>query len=500
MKTLHEVFGVNKPIIGMLHLSGFGRDEVMEIARREIEIMYRIGVNAVLVENYFGDETDVENALKYLQDNYPDKVYGVNILGDPDVAFDLARKYGAKFVQIDSVCGHALPQHDAELAKYLDRLRGDRDIFLLGGVRFKYTRHLSGRSLEEDLKLGMERCDAIVVTGAGTGISTDLEKIKTFRTILGDFPLIVGAGMTAETAKEQLAFSDGAIVGSYFKEYGEAEYPVDELRVKEFMHRTKGCSRFQYVHKCEDDLFGTYIAPSGGFIDGYKPEMSYPEGVVITKYTGNEEEVTIPSELDGQCVIGIARDVFAEQKQLRSIYMEEGIVRIGVKAFFECENLQTVHFPESLEMIDSDAFSNTALTKLSLPAKLRKIGSYAFCNTQIEEAILPEGLEILGDLSFTECRKLRKVYIPASIECFVDAQAEDGWPMDLIYEQYEPNRNDEDIDEWYKPTDINNYDGSILTFADCPLLTEVEDKYGLNPWQKKNLFDNTPWLKAQETK
>ena len=235
MKSLLEVFGVAKPIIGMIHLSGYGRDEVMEIAKREIEIMYRNGVNAVLVENYFGDETDVENALRYLQEVYPDQVFGVNMLGYPDAAFELARKYGAKFVQIDSVCGHALPQHDAYLAKYLDRLRGERDIFLLGGVRFKYTSHLSGRSLEEDLKLGMERCDAIVVTGAGTGISTDLEKIKTFRSILGDFPLIVGAGMTAETAQEQLAFSDGAIVGSYFKEYGEAEYPVDEARVKEFM-------------------------------------------------------------------------------------------------------------------------------------------------------------------------------------------------------------------------------------------------------------------------
>lgn len=239
MKTLKEVFGVDKPIIGMIHLSGFGRDEVMKIARREIEIMYRNGVNAVLVENYFGDDTDVENALKYLQDKYPDKVYGVNILEDPDVAFDLARKYGAKFVQIDSVCGHALPQHDSELAKYLERLRGERDIFLLGGVRFKYTQHLSGRSLEEDLKLGMARCDAIVVTGSGTGISTDLEKIKTFRSILGDFPLIVGAGMTAETAQEQLVFSDGAIVGSYFKEFGETEYPVDKERVKEFIYKAR---------------------------------------------------------------------------------------------------------------------------------------------------------------------------------------------------------------------------------------------------------------------
>ena len=239
MRTIREVFGVNKPIIGMLHMSGYGPDEKMEIARKEIEIMYRNGVNAILVENYYGDHADVENALQYLQENYPDRVYGVNVLDDPDVAFDLARKYGAKFVQIDSVCGHALPQHDAELAKYLERLRGERDIFLLGGVRFKYTQHLSGRSLEEDLKLGMERCDAIVVTGAGTGISTDLEKIKTFRSILGDFPLIVGAGMTAETAQEQLVFSDGAIVGSYFKESGITDYPVDEKRVQEFIFNAR---------------------------------------------------------------------------------------------------------------------------------------------------------------------------------------------------------------------------------------------------------------------
>lgn len=239
MKTLKEVFGVEKPIIGMLHMTGYGDDEKMMIAKKEIEIMYRNGVNAVLVENYYGDDADVENALKYLQKQYPHKVYGVNMLGDPDAAFALARKYGAKFVQIDSVCGHALPKQDAKLAEYLDRLRGSRDIFLLGGVRFKYQPVQSGRSLEEDLKLGMERCDAIVVTGAGTGISTDLEKIKTFRSILGDFPLIVGAGMTAETAQEQLAFSDGAIVGSYFKELGEAEYPVDEERVKLFMQMAK---------------------------------------------------------------------------------------------------------------------------------------------------------------------------------------------------------------------------------------------------------------------
>lgn len=238
-KHLLEVFGTEKPIIAMIHLAGFGPEEKLDQAKKEIEILYRSGVDAVLVENYYGDDQDVENTLQYLQETCPDRVYGVNMLGDPDMAFALARKYGAKFVQIDSVCGHARPAQDAALAHYLDQLRGERDIFLLGGVRFKYQPVQSGRTLEEDLKLGTQRCDAIVVTGAGTGIRTELDKIKTFRTILGDFPLIVGAGMTAETAKEQLSFSDGAIVGSYFKENGWTEYPVDEKRVKKFLHSAR---------------------------------------------------------------------------------------------------------------------------------------------------------------------------------------------------------------------------------------------------------------------
>ena len=75
--------------------------------------------------------------------------------------------------------------------------------------------------------------------GAGTGIETKLEKIKRFRDALGDFPLIVGAGVTAETAAQQLAYSDGAIVGTGFKELGITEYPVDEEQVKKLMHNAR---------------------------------------------------------------------------------------------------------------------------------------------------------------------------------------------------------------------------------------------------------------------
>lgn len=256
----------------------------------------------------------------------------------------------------------------------------------------------------------------------------------------------------------------------------------EALRRYESMH-------FQYVIGCRDKLFGTYIEPSGGLVDGYKPEISYPDGAVITKYTGTNVDVTIPAQLDGHNVVAIGRDAFSGQSRIYSVTIEAPIVRIGVDAFFNCCDLESVIFPESLELIDSEAFSNTALTELKLPSKLRKIGADAFSQTKLREVILPESLEILGDDAFCECQQLEKVSIPKGIECFVDAQQEAGWPMDLIYEQFGPA-----LDAHGEPASDC---GSIHTFAYCPNLKQVEDRYGLNQWQKNMLFEDAPWLAAR---
>lgn len=42
--------------------------------------MYKNAVDAVLAEDYFGSSEDVEWALEYLQRQYPEKVYGINML------------------------------------------------------------------------------------------------------------------------------------------------------------------------------------------------------------------------------------------------------------------------------------------------------------------------------------------------------------------------------------------------------------------------------------
>lgn len=259
-----RVFRTEKPILAMLHLNGFTPDRVQEWAKREIERLYVNDVDAILVEDYFGTSADVEWTLNYLHDNYGDHVYGVNLLSDPDKAFVLAKQYGAAFLQIDSVCGHLrqgfnMKGHDqsalgaktcdGDYAERLAELRAEHPVFLLGGVRFKYQPVRSGRSLKEDLIIGKERCDAVVVTGAGTGIDTGVEKIQQFRDVLDDFPLFVGAGMTAETCRSQLEIADGAIVGSWFKRDGVTEAPVDPDRVKDFMKIVKNIRERMLDHE-----------------------------------------------------------------------------------------------------------------------------------------------------------------------------------------------------------------------------------------------------------
>ena len=236
-----DLFGGKKPVIAMLHLKEDARMSMMERAKAEIDAYMRAGVDAVLVENYFGSASDCEQVLKYLQEEKPDVLYGVNILGDYRKAFELSAAYGAKFIQIDSVCGHLRPEQEKRFVRELNELRMQTDIVLLGGVRFKYQPVRSGRTVEEDLLLGMERCDAIVVTGEGTGMATPQEKVRQFRKALGDFPLVVGAGVTLDTVQESFKDGDGAIVGSWFKQDHRDIGDVEYRYVEEFMNRKRLC-------------------------------------------------------------------------------------------------------------------------------------------------------------------------------------------------------------------------------------------------------------------
>lgn len=231
-----STFGNPIPIFAMLHLKGGSPAEKLAIARRETEILWASGVDAVIVENYFGSADDVVAVCRWLRDKAREVVFGINILKDDKRAFEVANAFGARFVQLDSVAGHLPVAADVGFGDWLNEARARSDAFVLGGVRFKYQPYLSGRPLIEDLLIGKSRCDAVVVTGEGTGLQTPADKTAEFRAILGDgFPIVIGAGVTPESCARDLAHANAVIVGSYLKDSHVDTGDVDRDHARQFV-------------------------------------------------------------------------------------------------------------------------------------------------------------------------------------------------------------------------------------------------------------------------
>jgi len=89
--------------------------------------------------------------------------------------------------------------------------------------------------------------------------------------------------------------------------------------------------------------------------------------VIITGYRGNDTDVRIPSQIQGNPVR-----------------------EIGVNAF-ENKGLTSVTFPQSLQAIGASAFANNQLTEVVIPNSVEVIGESAFANNQLTSVIILDG-------------------------------------------------------------------------------------------------------------
>lgn len=121
-----------------------------------------------------------------------------------------------------------------------------------------------------------------------------------------------------------------------------------------------------------------------------------PDGnVKITKYTGTEEHLEIPSVIDEKCV-----------------------TEIGKKAFYDCDTLESVIIPQSIKQIDAYAFADCdKLSSVTIREGLEAIGDAAFAVLpQLSYVSLPDTLHSIAAVAFFECPSLTSVEIPAETE------------------------------------------------------------------------------------
>ena len=112
--------------------------------------------------------------------------------------------------------------------------------------------------------------------------------------------------------------------------------------------------------------------------------------LTITRYSGTNAAVTIPSTIDGLSVTAIGDFAFYESYGLTDITIPDSVVTIGDSAFEECSRLTLVILTNGIVSIGNSAFNNCFnLSAISIPATVSIIGQEALngCSSLPEIAV-----------------------------------------------------------------------------------------------------------------
>lgn len=137
--------------------------------------------------------------------------------------------------------------------------------------------------------------------------------------------------------------------------------------------------------------------------------------VVIGIGTCTDTQLVIPSVYEGLPVKEIYFIAFAENQNLTSVIIPEGMTRIGEGAFAGCSNLTSVTIPGSVTVIDESAFSQcSGLTSLTIPEGVGVIGESAFYGCRnLTSVTVPKSVTAMGQKVFSRCSGLTELQVAA---------------------------------------------------------------------------------------
>lgn len=136
--------------------------------------------------------------------------------------------------------------------------------------------------------------------------------------------------------------------------------------------------------------------------DAYKGEVVIPETVVYNNRSFR--------------VMKILSSAFENCRELTSVSLPNSITEIQSNAFSRNSALVNVNLPTGLTYIGSSAFSGCSVESFSFPEGLTTIGSGAFSGCSYIKSIhLPNSLEVLDENAFKNCINLEEFNIPSKI-------------------------------------------------------------------------------------
>lgn len=170
--------------------------------------------------------------------------------------------------------------------------------------------------------------------------------------------------------------------------------------------------------------------------------------VTITKYTGTESTVILPSTISSWPVTKIGEDAFQDNTTITSVTIPASVTEIGSNAFAGCTNLTSVNYigdwskltiqsgnPAVEDAVNAQLFDfaftpdNTAVivthyegnaAVVTIPSRYKgkpvtTIGYAAFFNSAVTSVTIPDSVTSILDDAFVNCPNLTNISIPNSV-------------------------------------------------------------------------------------
>lgn len=267
LHDLRELFGVAKPIIGMVHCwplpgapgyTGYGMDTIIAQALADAQALVAGGCDGLIVENMWdvpfraGPQVQPESIAAHavVARRVREAVgvpIGINLVHNGGVALlGIALAAGASFIRVCMFTGAGVwdaGSWDEGCAADLMRRRKElqaEHIKLFADVDKKHSVRFPGIDLATHIEwTRFFGADALIVSGRMTGDAPDLEKVRQAKTLAGETPVLLGSGTDEYNVGAFLAVADGVIVGSSIKQEGEIANPVDVERVRRFVRAAR---------------------------------------------------------------------------------------------------------------------------------------------------------------------------------------------------------------------------------------------------------------------
>lgn len=252
----HEFWAL-RPLVGMVHLralpgsplSACTLAAVLDAAAADARALKEGGADALIVENFFDVPFARESvpphtiaAMTLAVDAVRRAVSlptGVNVLrNDARAAIAIALTCGAQFVRVNVYVGAAVTDQGliqgAARDAVLYRRELGADVAIWADVLVKHAAPLGAADIADAARDAVHRglADALIVTGAATGVAAHPDDLMRARAALPGTPLLVGSGLDVESAPAFMRHAAGAIVGTSLKSGGAVAAPVDPARVR----------------------------------------------------------------------------------------------------------------------------------------------------------------------------------------------------------------------------------------------------------------------------